>query len=154
MGSTPKEGPDTSGRIQRATDRPLRRRKVEGTPEAHVRELGALAELMLGAAWADGSKAAVEVIAIAEQLKEFVETTSLPTHVSRLMDGFDPATFDPASACALLRLDDNDDRLAVISLLARVVGADKVLHPAEQDYLDKVATALGLDPKSLTIRFS
>lgn len=154
MGSTPKPGPDPSGRIQRPGDRPLRKRQIEGTPEAHVRELAALAELMLGAAWADGSKVAVEVVAIAEQLKEFVETTSLPSHVIRVMDRFDPASFDPKSACAALRFANHDDRLSVITLLARIAGADKILHPAEQAYLDVVATAIGLDPKSLTIKLA
>ena len=95
---------------------------------------------------------AVEIVAIAEQLKEFVETTSLPPHVSNLMGEFDPTTFDPVAACACLHAKSYDDRVAVLSLLARVAGADKVVHPAEDAFLRKVADALGLDGKSLQIK--
>lgn len=143
---------DPQGRIQRPSDRPLRQRRTVETDEVHVQELGALAQLMLGVAWADGSKTAVEIVAIAEQLKEFVETTSLPPHVSNLMGEFDPTTFDPVAACACLHAKSYDDRVAVLSLLARVAGADKVVHPAEDAFLRKVADALGLDGKSLQIK--
>src|SRR6185295_8362478 len=114
-----KDAKDPSGRIQRPSDRPSRRKPISESPEVHVQQLGALAELMLGAAWADGTKLAVEIVAIAEQLKEFVETTSLPDHVAALMERFDPMTFDVAAACKRLRFEANDDRLAVMSLLAR-----------------------------------
>ena len=150
MGSTPTSA-DPSRKIQRPSDRPLRRRNASDDAELHVQELGALAQLMLGAAWADGSKLAVEIVAVAEQLKGFVDSPTLPDHVSQLMGRFDPKTFDVAAACAKLRFSDDNDRLAVLSLLARVSGADRVLHPDEERYLMHVATLIGLDPSTLTI---
>jgi len=154
MGSTPNHGHDPSGRIQRPNDRPRRRKQAVVSSEVHVQELGALAELMLAAAWADGTKVAVEIVAIAEQLKDFVETTSLPEHVSQRMESFEPATFDIAATCAQLVLANDDDRMAVLSLLARVVGADRVLHPAEEAYVMKVAGALGLDTLKISIQLT
>jgi len=154
MGSTPNDGPNPSGRIQRPFDRPQRKKHTVTTTEVHVQELGALAELMLAAAWSDGTKIAVEIVAIAEQLKDFVETTALPAHVSQRMESFDPTRFDVAAACAQLILTNDDDRLAVLSLLARVVGADRVLHPAEEAYMMRVAAALGLDTSTLTIQLT
>lgn len=144
--------PDPSRRIQRPTDRPMRRRVAIAQAESHVEELGALAELMLGAAWADGTKIAVEVVAIAEQLKSFVDSPSLPEYVSQLMERFEPSTFDVARACAKLRFSDDHDRLGVLKLLARVSGADRVLHPDEEAYLRTVAALIGLDPATLKIQ--
>jgi uncharacterized tellurite resistance protein B-like protein len=117
-----------------------------------VLELAALAQLMLGAAWCDGEKVAVEIVAIAEQLKEFVEVKSLPTHVSQVMDRFDPATFDPAVVCKDLTIENHADRMAVMKLLARVVSADRIIHPSEEAYLKQVAAEIGLDPTSFTIK--
>ncbi len=154
MGSTPNDGHDPSGRIQRPFNRPQRKKHTIASTEVHVQELGALAELMLGAAWADGSKIAVEIVAIAEQLKEFVETTSLPEHVSQRMENFDPTRFDIVAGCAQLTLTNDEDRMAVLALLARVVGADRVLHPAEEAYMMQVAAALGLDTSTITIELT
>jgi len=151
MGSIPTDNKDACGRIQHPSDRPRRKQRVVAAAEVHVQELGALAQLMLGAAWADGNKAAVEVVAIAEQLKEFVDSASLPEHVSQLMESFEPASFDLAAACAKLRLADDEDRLGVLSLLVRVTGADRVLDPAEEGYLMQVARLLGLDPSRISI---
>jgi len=119
--------------------------------EAHVRELAALGELMLGAAYADGVKVAVEVIAIAEQLKEFVAADKLPRHVQARLEAFDPTTFDLAAAVGALSLREDRDRQAVLTLVARVTHSDRHLHPGEERYLRDVATLLGLDPDTIEI---
>jgi len=137
--------------ISRPSDRPRRKKKTVETPEVHVQELAALGELMLGAAWADGDKHAVEIVAIAEQLKEFVDTPELPPFVSERMERFDPATFDVAESCKGLRFESDEDRLSVLKLLARIAGADRHLHPAEMAYLKRFATAAGLDPESIRV---
>jgi uncharacterized tellurite resistance protein B-like protein len=137
--------------ITRPSDRPRRKKKTVESPEVHVQELAALGQLMLGAAWSDGDKHAVEIVAIAEQLKEFVDSPELPPHVVDCMDNFDPATFDVAVACKGLRFESDADRLGVLKLLARIAGADRYLHPGEMDYLKRFATAAGLDPESIRI---
>lgn len=140
--------------IRRPHDHQRRRAQTSDEPaEPHVRELAALGELMLGAAYADGVKVAVEVIAIAEQLKEFVAAVDLPRHVQDRLASFDPASFDPAVAVASLNLVDDKDREAVLTLLARVTHSDRVVHPEEEAYLRKVATLLGLDPDTIQVTF-
>lgn len=141
-------------RITHPSDRPRRKKRHVEAPEVHVQELAALGELMLGAAWSDGEKQAVEIVAIAEQLKEFVDSTELPDYVSSRMERFDPATFDVAEACSRLRFESDEDRVGVLSLLARIAGADRVLHPQEMDYLKRFAKAAGLDPDTIRIRLA
>lgn len=114
-------------------------------------ELAALGELMLGAAYADGVKVAVETIAVAEQLKEFVSAADLPPYVADRLGRFDPKAFSIADAVRHINLRDDDDRQAILTLIARVTYSDQVIHPAEKAYLRDVASALGLDPDTITI---
>lgn len=153
MGSST-DSRDPSQKIQRPGDRPRRRKSLDAAVENHVAELGALAELMLAAAWSDGDKHAVEVVAIAEQLKEFVDAPTLPDHVSARMERFDPQRFDLAAAVAQLHCETQGDKIGVLTLLARVTGADRVMHPGEVAFLDRVAVAMGLDPAALSIDFT
>ena len=136
-------------RIIRPHDRPEQR--VRNPEDAHAREVSALGELMLGAAYADGEKGAIEIVTIAEQLKEFIDIDNVPHLLARRMEHFDPKTFDIDAACAQLRLSNQEDRLAVLQLIVGVVGADNLLHPAEVTYLRRVAAAVGLDPDLLQL---
>jgi uncharacterized membrane protein YebE (DUF533 family) len=136
-------------RIIRPHDRPLQRVRV--TDEARAREIAALAELMLGAAFADGHKDPVEVVAIAEQLKEFISVDAMPHLISRRIERFDPGCFDIDAACRDIAVTTDEERIAILQLVARVIGSKTGLHPAEEVYLRKVAAGLGLDPASLQI---
>jgi uncharacterized tellurite resistance protein B-like protein len=140
---------DLEKRIIRPHDRQTQR--VRGAADHHALEVSALGELMLGAAFADGDKQAVEVVTIAEQLKEFVDIEHMPQLLARRLERFDPKTFDVEEACRQLSASTTEDRLAVLQLVARVVGADSVLHPGEVSYLRRVAQALGIDPDQLQI---
>jgi uncharacterized tellurite resistance protein B-like protein len=137
-------------RIIRPHDRPVQR--VHSPNDPHAREVAALGELMLGAAWADGDKGAIEVIAVAEQLKEFVDVDHIPNVVARRLERFDPASFDVEAACRELTVTDDDGRLAVLQLIARVIGADASFHPQEIVYIKRVAAALGIDPNLVQIQ--
>jgi len=130
--------------------RPLRDTEVRPL-EAHVEQLAIIGELMMGAAWADGDKAGIEVVAICEQLKEFVEAELLPATVKRRIDRFDPERFDVEAACEHLSFGDDEDRLAIVRLVATVTGADRALMPGEIAYMHRVARAIGLDPNLLRI---
>ena len=136
-------------RIIRPHDRPIQR--VHNPNDVHAREVAALGELMLGAAWADGDKGAVEVIAVAEQLKDFVDVDRIPNVVARRLERFDAATFDVEAACRELTVTDDEGRLAVLQLIARVIGADAKFHPQEIVYLKRVAAALGIDPNLVQV---
>lgn len=137
-------------RIVRPQDRPLQR--VQNPDDVHAREVAAIGELMLGAAWADGEKGAVEIITVAELLKDFIDVDHIPTLVARRLERFDPKTFDVAAACRELTSTDDSDRLAVLQLVARVIGADSVFHPSEVEYIKRVAVGLGIDPATIQIQ--
>lgn len=130
--------------------RPVRSREVTGV-EPHVEQLAIVAELMLGAAHADGDYAGVEIVAIGEQLKGFVEAGELPGYVRRRIRIFDPEAFDPEKACAALTFHDDHDKFGLLNLIATVTGADQVLHPTEEAYIRSVATAIGLNPDELRL---
>jgi uncharacterized tellurite resistance protein B-like protein len=136
-------------RIIRPHDR--RTQRVRGQQDPHALEVAALGELMLGAAFADGDKQAVEVVTIAELLKELVDIDRMPELLARRLERFDPKTFDVETACTHLSANTDEERLAVLQLVARVLGADSVLHPGEVTYLRRVAKALGIDPDQLQI---
>ena len=136
-------------RITRPQDRPQQR--VRSPEDAHAREVSSLGELMLGAAYADGDKGAVEIVTIAEQLKDFIDIDHVPHLLARRMEHFDPETFSVEDACAQLNLSTHEDRMAVLQLVASVVGADHVLHPGEVMYLRRVAVAVGIDPDLLQL---
>lgn len=135
--------------IIRPHDRPLQR--VPVTDEARAREVAALGELMLGAAFADGDKEPVEIVAIAEQLKEFVAVDAMPHLVTRRLGNFDPETFDIGAACREITVQTDEERVAILQVVARVIGTKNHIHPAEEAYLRKVAAGLGIDPNSLQI---
>lgn len=141
--------PEMERRIIRPHDR--RTQRVRNPDDLHALEVSALGELMLGAAFADGDKAAVEVVTIAEQLKDFVDIDHMPQLLARRLERFDPTSFDVEAACGQLNVSTTEDRLAVLELVARVVGADSMLHPGEVAYLRRVASALGIDPDQLQI---
>jgi len=138
------------GRTGPAQPRPLRAREPQPL-ESHVEQLALIGEIMMGAAYADGEKAGIEVVAICEQLKEFVEADLLPGVVKRRLEHFDPAGFDVEAACRALSFGDEQDRLAIVRLVATVTGADSVMHQSELDYLRRVAQAIGLNPDQLRI---
>lgn len=137
-------------RTKPAQPRPLRAREPQPL-ESHVEQLSIIGEIMMGAAYADGEKAGIEVVAICEQLKEFVEAELLPSAVKRRLDHFDPATFDVEAACKQLSFGDEQDRLAIVRLVATVTGADSVMYESEVDYVRRVAVAIGLNPDQLRI---
>lgn len=148
--------PEDDARASATTTAPPQRRPVvraqEPRPlEPHVEELALIGELMMGAAYADGHKVGIEVVAICEQLKEFVEAELLPSAVRRRLDRFDPAAFDVEAACARLSGGDETDRLAIVRLVATVTGADAVMHRDELAYVDRVSRAIGLDPGQIRI---
>jgi len=117
--------------------------------EAHVAELAALAELMLGAAFADGKASWPERSALAGELVAFTGHKELPAAVKARIEQFDAATFDLAATCQRLAPPTKDDRVALLGLVARVTDADAELHPAERAYLQRVATLIGASDDEL-----
>jgi uncharacterized tellurite resistance protein B-like protein len=111
--------------------------------EPHVRQLAAMAELMLGIAHADGSVSWAERATIASVLASFLDERKLPPEVDERIKAFDPAGFDAAATAKYLDLRTSDDRVALLDMVSRVADADTMLGEHEQTYLRKVAAAIG-----------
>lgn len=115
----------------------------DDTIEPHVKQLIAIAQLMLGAAHADGEVAWAERSVIGKTLTDFVGSGALPEAVRAAIEAFDITTFDLRKPCANLILRTSRDRKELLALIARVTDADAVLTRPERAYLGGIARAIG-----------
>lgn len=115
----------------------------DASMEPHVRQLIAIAELMLGAAHADGKVDWAERSAIGKTLTDFVGQGQLPQQVRDAIEAFDIATFDLRKPCADLVLCTSRDRKELLALVSAVTDADAVLTRPERAYLGGIARAIG-----------
>ncbi len=102
----------------------------------------ALADLLLGAAYADGAFDGSERQAIERVLGERVGLplpAALADHVAR----FDPAALDLPAAVARLGLRGAADRRGLLALVASVTDADDLHDLSEDTYLNELADAAG-----------
>lgn len=120
-------------------------------PEPHVAQIAILAQVLLGAAHADGFYAVTEAIAIGHILARFVDLEPLPEPVREAMRDFDRATFDLESACRRLTVATAADRRELLDLVSRVADADDVLDAREGNYLRRVARAIGASPAEVAV---
>ncbi|MEZ4265748.1 MAG: TerB family tellurite resistance protein [Myxococcota bacterium] len=104
----------------------------------------ALADLLLGAAYADGSFDGSERQAIEEVLGDRVGLP-LPAALAQHIAAFDPATLDLDVAVARLDLRGAADRRGLLALVASVTDADDIHDMAEDAYLNRLADAAGAD---------
>lgn len=120
-------------------------------PEPHVAQIAVLAQVLLGAAHADGFYAVTEAIAITHILARFVDLEPLPQPVRDAMRDFDHATFDLEAACRHLTVATPEDRRELLDLVSRVVDADDVVHAREGNYLRRLARAIGASPAEVGV---
>jgi uncharacterized tellurite resistance protein B-like protein len=104
----------------------------------------ALADLLLGAAYADGSFDGSERQAIERVLGERVGLP-LPPALAAHVASFDPATLDVEAAVARLGLRGASDRRGLLALVASVTDADDIHDLSEDAYLNRLADAAGAD---------
>lgn len=117
--------------------------------ELHVRQMAAIAELLMAAAHADGSVSWPERSTIASVLTSFLGHRELPSEVDDRLKAFDPKTFDLAARCAELQLERPEDRVALLDLVSRVTDADALLTSHEERFLVRVARAIGASDAEL-----
>lgn len=109
-------------------------------------EIRALADILLGAAYADGVFVGLEALAIHKILRDRLETTVLPDDLEDHLREFDPQTFDLENACAQLNLSTREQRRSLLALVAAVTEADHVFHLDEDAYIKRLARIIGADP--------
>lgn len=112
---------------------------AEDVPRAN-----ALAEVLAGAALADGSFADEERVVVGAMLMKVLGVSELPSEVESHIASFSPEDFDLAGAIARLGLDNDRDKKALVKVVADVVGADAVVDEGEKVYVARLAALLGV----------
>lgn len=107
---------------------------------AHVETL---VNILLGAAYADKKLAGHELEAIRSILRTAMSVDALPESVEAQIRGFNPAKLDVAGEAAKLAALSEDERRKVLEFIGAVHDSDDELDLAEDEYLRKVAVALG-----------
>lgn len=107
-----------------------------------------VAELLMGAAFADGDYDGHEAETIGDILRGLVPNAELPDEVTAHLARFDIDEFDAANAAAALELGTDEERLGVLSLVNQVADADGVHDLAETEYLHKLAGIFGVAEES------
>jgi uncharacterized tellurite resistance protein B-like protein len=118
-----------------------------GTGHGRVLDLDAacaLADLLLGAAHADGEVDGAEKSAIERVLGERMGLPLPPGLIAHIA-AFDPGRLDVAAAVARLDLRGAADRRGLLALVASVTDADDLHDLSEDTYLNELADAAGAD---------
>lgn len=108
----------------------------------------ALTDLLLGAAFADDHLDDREVERVQELLAYMLDG-KVPPALDAHIDNFDAKTFDVRKSAAVFKGDSAEDRAHLLSLVAAVHEADDTLDLAEDEFLQKLAAALGLPASAL-----
>lgn len=102
-----------------------------------------LTDLLLGAVHADGNAEGSEEAAVRKLLRD-LHGAALPDAVDARIKGFDAKTFDLAAAARDFVADATVKKRRLLELVAAVRDADDVIDLAEDDYMVRLATALGM----------
>jgi uncharacterized tellurite resistance protein B-like protein len=119
--------------------------------KAHIETI---TDLLLGAAYADKRLEGDELASISAMLCKLLGTAALPQAQTDRIGAFNPAKFDVKAASGRLRFESAENKRKVLELVASVSDADDELDFAEDAYLRKVASGMGLseaDIADLTI---
>jgi uncharacterized tellurite resistance protein B-like protein len=117
-------------------------------------ELIRVAGVLMGAAYADEELSGDERATVYSILGQLVGEQEMPDEVLSFLEDFDPAGFDLEATCQGLLLADREDKRALLSLVAEITEADEVHGWEEDDYLRRVAQAIGAtqeDTQGLTM---
>lgn len=106
-------------------------------------EMGHLADVLLGAAFADGHYDGSEKALIREFLSGLLEVDDLPDKLIAHLDAFDPEAFELKTTLERLDYTSEDKRRFLLSLVAGVVDADNWRSETETAYVKKVASLIG-----------
>jgi len=116
---------------------------TEDVARLNLEELTLIADILMGAAHADGDYDGTEAETIVGILSDLLGPDNFPAVVSEHIERFDPAAFEVESACARLHLAGADDRRSLLNLIADVTDADDIHDESEDAYIRKVAQCIG-----------
>jgi len=104
-----------------------------------------LADLLMGAAYADRKLDGREGETVRAKLAEWLEVDEIPGELNERLESFDPETFDLEVSAALLAPDDVSRAREILELVAAVNEADEELDLDEDRYLRNLAKELGVE---------
>ena len=106
-----------------------------------------LTDLFLGALWADDEFTEDEQKAVRDLLAGLLDVSSeaLPEQVEERIHDFDPLSFDLETSASDFVADPPMAKRRLLELVGRMVDADGVLEMQEDEYLRRLAHALGLE---------
>jgi putative colanic acid biosynthesis UDP-glucose lipid carrier transferase len=105
-----------------------------------------VANLMLGAAHADGEFCEVERESVRGLLCQLLGSDQLPEPLERQLVEFDPKRFDLEQAIAEFHHDAHTAKRRLLELVRKVCDADTVVDIQEDNYMVALALALSLSP--------
>ncbi len=106
------------------------------------RETELLADLLMGAAYADDRLENEEQKAVVKILREMTSAQMLPVWLMNHLSRFDPKSFNAESTARELGVSGGQEAKILLGLLVRVTEADDVHDMDEGSYLLKVAKAV------------
>lgn len=109
-------------------------------------DLRHVADILMGAAHADGRYERQEADAIKKTLAELMQDEPLPDVLDEYLELFEPETFELKQSIAALNLDQPEQRRFLLKLVARVTEVDDVHDLDETAYIVQVARAAGASP--------
>lgn len=106
-----------------------------------------ITDLFLGALWADDEFTEDEQRAVRALLADLLLVTpdALPPSVEERITGFDPLKFDLAAAAGDFAADPPMAKRRLLELVGCMVDADGVVDMKEDEYLRRLADALGME---------
>jgi uncharacterized tellurite resistance protein B-like protein len=114
-----------------------------------IEHIDTFTDLLLGAAYADKRLEGREIATIRALLERVAGESPLPAELEARIKAFNPAKHDAHGAAATLWFLSSEDKRTVIDLIAKVTEADEEIDLAEDDYLRKVATGLGMSAEEI-----
>lgn len=122
---------------------------VTGLTEGWVKvrdRIDIIADLLLGAAYADRRFRDVERQAVGALLCDLLLTHALPEDLARRIDAFDPARFDLVAAAQDFVQDPPMKKRRLLELVAHLCQADGEFDFEEDAYIRRLAEALAMAP--------
>jgi uncharacterized tellurite resistance protein B-like protein len=119
-----------------------------------IDELKRIADVLLGAAYADGLHQLEEASAIRRLLGGLAGAEELPPALAQHIEAFDVSAFTLERSCAGLDVDTPEKRRRLLQLVAQVTECDEVHDFDESDYIVRFARCIGAKPeeyKGLTV---
>jgi uncharacterized tellurite resistance protein B-like protein len=108
--------------------------------------IGPIADLFLGAMYADDRFEDEEKRAVRRMLCDLIVKPELPEDLEQRIESFDPSTFDLVATARDFVSDPPMNRRRLLELVAQLCIADGELDLEEDDYLHRLARALGMEP--------